>query len=620
MSRASNGQRPRVVVLASGSTRSGRRATRFWSRAGAANLRRPVRAGSVMPMAGPFDRGDHAPPAGRRTASTCSWSAAASPAPASPSTPPSRGLRTALVERDDFASGTSSKSSKLVHGGLRYLQHGDVRLVYEALAERQRLRRNAPHLVQDPAVPHPDLHARTASIDPKIARALGQRDVDVRPHRRRPHRQAAQAARKARGARPHADAARATGSPAAYLYYDAQADDARLTLTIARTAALDSARSSPTGCRGRSGSLRTARTVGSRGAHGRRPTAQHFDVARPVRRQRRPACGPTTCARSTRARTPTRSVRPRASTSPCRGRRCATTSPWSCPVPKDKRSVFVVPWGRPRRAQFTYIGTTDTDYDGPLDDPQCTPEDVDYLLARDQRRRSTAQLTEDDVARHVGRAAPAGEERAESGRTADLSRRHQVRTLAERRRHGHRRQAHDLPRDGRRHRRRDRARPRRDAASTRPPRSRTTHLRLRGADGYDTRREAAPARRRDDRPICSTATAARPARCARSSTTDPTLGRAARARPALPAGRGGLRGAPRDGAHGRRRAVAPHPRPAARPATRPPAAADDGRRSCSRPSSAGTRRAARRSPPTAQVEHERTSAGCPRPRSRRRSA
>ena len=59
----------------------------------------------------------------------------------------SRGLRTALVERDDFASGTSSKSSKLVHGGLRYLQQGEVRLVYEALYERQRLRRNAPHLV-----------------------------------------------------------------------------------------------------------------------------------------------------------------------------------------------------------------------------------------------------------------------------------------------------------------------------------------------------------------------------------------------------------------------------------------------------------------------------------------
>src|SRR6266487_250076 len=58
-----------------------------------------------------------------------------------------RGLRTALVERGDFASGTSSKSSKLVHGGLRYLQQKEFRLVYEALAERQVLLKNAPHLV-----------------------------------------------------------------------------------------------------------------------------------------------------------------------------------------------------------------------------------------------------------------------------------------------------------------------------------------------------------------------------------------------------------------------------------------------------------------------------------------
>src|SRR5262245_26964960 len=58
-----------------------------------------------------------------------------------------RGLRVALVERDDYASGTSSKSSKLVHGGLRYLQQREIRLVYEALHERQRLLQNAPHLV-----------------------------------------------------------------------------------------------------------------------------------------------------------------------------------------------------------------------------------------------------------------------------------------------------------------------------------------------------------------------------------------------------------------------------------------------------------------------------------------
>src|SRR5438309_9328348 len=58
-----------------------------------------------------------------------------------------RGLRVALIDKGDFASGTSSASSKLVHGGLRYLEHGDFRLVYEALHESRRLLRNAPHLV-----------------------------------------------------------------------------------------------------------------------------------------------------------------------------------------------------------------------------------------------------------------------------------------------------------------------------------------------------------------------------------------------------------------------------------------------------------------------------------------
>src|SRR5919109_788345 len=59
-----------------------------------------------------------------------------------------RGFRVALIDKGDFASGTSSASSKLVHGGLRYLEHGDFRLVYEALHERGRLLQNAPHLVR----------------------------------------------------------------------------------------------------------------------------------------------------------------------------------------------------------------------------------------------------------------------------------------------------------------------------------------------------------------------------------------------------------------------------------------------------------------------------------------
>ena len=59
-----------------------------------------------------------------------------------------RGLRTALVERDDFGSGTSSRSSRLVHGGVRYLEHGHLRLVFESSRERRTLMRIAPHLVR----------------------------------------------------------------------------------------------------------------------------------------------------------------------------------------------------------------------------------------------------------------------------------------------------------------------------------------------------------------------------------------------------------------------------------------------------------------------------------------
>ncbi len=60
-----------------------------------------------------------------------------------------RGYSVALFEREDFAKCTSSRSTKLVHGGVRYLQKGDVMLVMEALRERGRMKANAPHLVKD---------------------------------------------------------------------------------------------------------------------------------------------------------------------------------------------------------------------------------------------------------------------------------------------------------------------------------------------------------------------------------------------------------------------------------------------------------------------------------------
>jgi glycerol-3-phosphate dehydrogenase len=88
------------------------------------------------------------------------------------------------------------------------------------------------------------------------------------------------------------------------------------------------------------------------------------------------------------------------------------------PVPKDRRSLFVVPWG-----DFTYVGTTDTDYDGPLDDPQCTADDIAYVL-RALNRSVTTGVTEADIVGTWAGLRPLVNQAG--GRTADLSRRHRV--------------------------------------------------------------------------------------------------------------------------------------------------------------------------------------------------
>src|SRR3569623_1445860 len=70
----------------------------------------------------------------------------------------SRGLKTLLIEQEDFAKGTSSRSTKLVHGGVRYLAQGNIPLVMEALHERGLLHRNAPHLVHSLPLVIPTYH------------------------------------------------------------------------------------------------------------------------------------------------------------------------------------------------------------------------------------------------------------------------------------------------------------------------------------------------------------------------------------------------------------------------------------------------------------------------------
>lgn len=328
----------------------------------------------------------------------------------------SRGLRTALVERDDFASGTSSKSSKLVHGGLRYLQQGDVRLVYQALRERQRLRRNAPHLVTILPFLIP-IFSKDGLINRKLARAMGSAmwmyDLTGGARIGKLHKRLS--TDEAMAHMPSLPRDRLAG---AYLYYDARADDARLTLALARTAAIDHGAAVANGValvgleKDAAGRI-TGATVRAAGRDG------EFRVA--TRSVVNAAGVWSDDIRSFDEGHDPDSIRP--------AKGIHITVPWSkvrndiaavIPVPKDKRSVFVVPWG-----DLTYVGTTDTDYDGPVDDPQCTPEDIAYLLGAINGAVDHEITTADIVGTWAG-LRPLVKD-ATSNRTADLSRRHKVR-------------------------------------------------------------------------------------------------------------------------------------------------------------------------------------------------
>ncbi len=149
----------------------------------------------------------------------------------------SRGLKVALVEKDDFASGTSSKSSKLIHGGLRYLQQHEYRLVYENLAERQRLLQNAPHLVAPLPFLIP-LFGKPGVVNKSVARvyrtALWLYDLTGGVRIGRRHEKVTR-----EQALAHLPTLRADRLAAGFLYWDARSDDSRLTLAVLRTAVLD---------------------------------------------------------------------------------------------------------------------------------------------------------------------------------------------------------------------------------------------------------------------------------------------------------------------------------------------------------------------------------------------
>ena len=140
-----------------------------------------------------------------------------------------RGYRTALVEQGDFAEATSSRSTKLIHGGVRYLQQGNIALVREALRERGRLLRNAPHLVHPMpfVIPHYQWWERAwYGVGLKLYDWLaGDSSVGETRHLTREDLLEKIPTMQPRGLR------------GGLLYHDAQFDDARLAIALARTCA-----------------------------------------------------------------------------------------------------------------------------------------------------------------------------------------------------------------------------------------------------------------------------------------------------------------------------------------------------------------------------------------------
>jgi glycerol-3-phosphate dehydrogenase len=138
-----------------------------------------------------------------------------------------RGLRVALFERDDFASGTSSRSSRLIHGGVRYLEHGHLKLVFEASAERRRLLQLAPHLVRALRFTWPVY--RGARV-PRWKLAAGLTLYDLLAFFRNVGRHQRLSANDVAQMQP---ALRQDGLLGGATYFDACTNDARLTLAVA---------------------------------------------------------------------------------------------------------------------------------------------------------------------------------------------------------------------------------------------------------------------------------------------------------------------------------------------------------------------------------------------------
>jgi len=321
-----------------------------------------------------------------------------------------RGLTTGIVEARDWASGTSSRSSKLIHGGLRYLEMLDFGLVREALTERGLLLdRIAPHLVRPVPFLYPLQHRvwERAYVGAGVALydAMAYTSGTARGLRRHRHLSRRRALRQAPCLRKDA----LTG---AIQYWDAQVDDARHTVTVVRTAASFGAlavnRAEVTGFL-RQGERVTGAAVTDL------ETGDTFEVhAKQVINATGVWTDDTQALADTRGQFHVRSSKGIHLVVP-RDRLPSTTG---LILRTEKSVLFVIPWGR-----HWIIGTTDTDWELTKAHPAASSRDIDYLLEHVNSVLSSP-LTREDVEGVYAGLRPLLSGESES--TSRLSREHVV--------------------------------------------------------------------------------------------------------------------------------------------------------------------------------------------------
>jgi len=323
-----------------------------------------------------------------------------------------RGLSVGLVEARDFSSGTSSRSSKLVHGGLRYLEMLDFRLVAEALGERSlMLETLAPHLVKPVPFLYPLTHrvwerfyagAGVALYDSMALLSGRSRGV---PHHRHLTRT---------GARRLVPALRKDALVGALHYYDGQVDDARHTMFLSRTAAAYGAH---VASRTRVvGLLREGdRVVGARVKD--LESGREFDVrARQVVNATGVWTDETQSFAGERGQFKVRASKGIHLVVP----RDRIRGESGLILRTEKSVLFVIPWGR-----HWIIGTTDTDWSLSKDHPAASAKDIQYLLDHVNEVLVEPLVPEDVEGVFAGlRPLLAGEDEA----TSKLSREHAVST------------------------------------------------------------------------------------------------------------------------------------------------------------------------------------------------